>query len=125
MTLQEIFDRTAAHLLTQRAAAERRHAPGAPAYRGHGGLKCAAGIWIADEHYSEAMEGMNVLEPQVDAALRLSGFPTDNEQAKRLLFALQNVHDDNDPAFWASGLRWLARNLGLDPRVVDTHAPPV
>jgi hypothetical protein len=54
MTAQEVFDKVAVHLLTQRQQCIDDE--GTCRYR-YGGLKCAAGVLIEDSEYRPAMEG--------------------------------------------------------------------
>ena len=62
MTLQEIYDKVVNHLRTQNAKSlsfvcdTDEHA--SCAYRGDGGLKCAAGCLITDELYDNNMEDL-------------------------------------------------------------------
>lgn len=48
MTAQQIFDRVAVHLATQRTQSARN---GICAYRGQGGAMCAVGCLIPEHHY--------------------------------------------------------------------------
>jgi hypothetical protein len=124
MTPQEVFDKVAAHLLTQRKQCKGTN----PAtgnivclYRGEGGLKCAAGCLIDDDTY----ERYNFKEKWNGA--RWSALP---EQITRpignyvLVADLQLVHDSD--ANWESlrikeSLRFVAKKHNLDISVLDKY----
>lgn len=124
MTLQEIFDRTARHLFTQGGPAKIQP-PNEPhpacAYRGNEGRKCAAGIWIKDEHYSPALEGMLIDSTgdiiRMETPLRLAlDFKEDAELI--LLSKLQNIHDTASTTMDArSWDRVWAGNSGIAARL--------
>jgi hypothetical protein len=142
VTLQEIFDRTVRHLYQQGGPAYYQpeiDRPPSCAYRGDNGRKCAAGIWIPDDHYSTALEGMLIdstsnivrLENPLRLALILK---QDNELL--LLSHLQRAHDRGEktvdgswryPWSGASGIARalceVASNHGLDPTVVTECWP--
>ena len=112
MTLQEIFDKSSTHLLTQNA---RSLAPSSDffcAYRGRNELKCAVGVLISDEAYSHDLEGRGCDALEVEQALEASGVPTTRE-ARDLMDALQYIHDYVEPQDWHEQLRDLAARLGL------------
>ena len=65
MTLQEMFDTMAAHLLKQ---GERSVSPINPQqcrYRGDHGLKCAVGALIKDKFYKPSLEGRGATDAPV------------------------------------------------------------
>lgn len=114
-TAQQVFDHVAAHLLAQNT--QSRIANGACAYRGEGGLKCAAGCLISDEEYSngnfERKEGRRWTQ-LLDGA--------DVPQAHyRLINDLQGVHDSYDPEAWARQLNIVARHNHLNHNVTETQ----
>ena len=136
---QEIYDKVMTHLFTQGAKSRvplkwigERTETNVCAYRGEGGLKCAAGVLIDDEHYSPSLEGVGVpresdLIPRIQSvkqrpkivlisdALNASGIPTG---AFQLVRELQCLHDRYRPSEWApQGVRLAIRN-GLSPAVV-------
>ena len=120
MTAQEIFDKVAAHLLTQRKPSLLCGI--GCAYRGEGGLKCAAGCLIPDEEYSPEMEGRN----WHTLASRDSVYRGVAEKIGHvpLVVALQLVHDGVDN--WergniSHGLSFIAKNYQLDAGVVDQY----
>lgn len=87
MTPQQIFDTVATHLFTQGKQAVNTN--GACMYRGENGTKCAIGVLIPDNLYTDAMEGRSagsLFHVDVD-------YPQYLEVNKKLLSSLQNVHD--------------------------------
>src|SRR5688500_18704220 len=117
MTLQEIFDKVATHLLAQ----NQKAADGYCRYR-HAERKCAAGCLIADEDYSPTMEGrplfsmLGAFETVNVAALTAVEKTTgrlDTVAKKELLRRLQNVHDTCKPDEWREQLQEVARAFGL------------
>lgn len=105
-TEQEVFDQVAEHLLKQNA--QSKHALGC-AYRGDGGLKCAAGCLIADDEYSEEFEN----KPWSELERKIPNFP---KKHTGLILGLQNIHDVRPPMCWSSYLQELAREYGLTYR---------
>jgi hypothetical protein len=126
MTKQAVFDRVAAHLLTQRARSfvvgrrELVHVQSC-AYRGVNGLRCAVGCLIADEAYHPDLETKSVCMPEVLLALSLSGVPMSINMTM-LLQRLQAFHDGVHPHLWRDGLIRLASECNLSPRVVEEFA---
>lgn len=114
MDKQQVFDKVAKHLLTQNAKSMAPYDGGYTdcAYRGRGGLMCAVGCLIADEHYSSDLEGAIASAGSVRAAVERSGI-TDHE-ALLMLSGLQRIHDDYDPFEWAGKLRAFAKAAGLE-----------
>lgn len=105
MTPQEVFDKVAKHLLTQKAKSMGEDEDTCM-YRGANGLKCAVGILIEDDEYSPRME-MGVLT-------LLSGsdhVPCPASVYERLmphtslLSSLQQVHDANPVEGWEDSLK--------------------
>lgn len=105
---QLVFDTVAEHLLKQgeRSIYEDSDGNEACAYRGDGGLKCAAGCLIPDEQYNLKMEGLSwtglVLNERV------------SKHCESLITNLQLIHDNDTPDTWLSGLHKLAKNKNLD-----------
>lgn len=135
LTLQEIFDRTAVHLLTQGKAAINPLSSGVSCrYRNPEGLKCAAGYWIPDELYSPEMEGYTIREystnyeeklaPEeilIKKALAQVGISTKFQL--QLLRQLQVIHDSralekDTRGIWSIKLEDLARQHDLNYDVV-------
>jgi hypothetical protein len=116
MTLQEIFDKAATHLLTQNTKSV--NCIGDCQYRGDYGNMCAAGVFIADSNYSPALEKGGVRRGDVSSALHASGFPTTNFIAMDVLSRLQKLHDGFEPAEWFVQLNRLATAQGLSIAVL-------
>jgi hypothetical protein len=83
-------------------------ASGVCRYRGDGGLMCGVGPLIPEEAYSPMLEGCPAeLLPRaiVPELKRVS--------TRRLLAALQDLHDHEPPCMWRAELAELARRCGL------------
>ncbi len=108
MTAQEIFTKVKNHLLKQNARSITVDGTDC-AYRGRGGLMCAAGCLIDDEDYSVGFEK----EPW---ELILSNLPEKYNNHELLISNLQTTHDTSPPEFWVSELKKLAvkNNLKYD-----------
>ncbi len=129
LTNQEIFDKVAKHLLAQNKQSRRDTCyttmTSACLYRTPGGLKCAVGCLIDDEHYDQNCEGVSVSKlvatgPKVITlreSLERSGVDIHNEDTQELLRQLQILHDQNEPQTWGNGLLAVAAKLGLAFRV--------
>ena len=122
MTLQQIFNKVAAHLLTQNAKSElppvafpdADYDESTCAYRGSNGTACAIGCLISDEHYDAAeLEGRQVTSTAVREALRASDVPL-NSRTMELLINLQRVHDDYPPQDWPGALKRVAYSHRLE-----------
>ena len=87
MQQQEVFDIVVKHLFTQR---RQSMTGGYCAYRGDAGTKCAVGVLIPDDVYTEDMEEKCVDELRHQYHDVLPQFIMDNHS---LLQSLQNVHD--------------------------------
>jgi hypothetical protein len=117
-TAQELFDQVAKHLMTQKTRSNLED--GVCAYRGNGGLMCAAGCLISDEEaelLNLANETINTLPW---SCLISRGIAPDKHRS--LISALQAIHDsadENPKEAWADELRALAGRLGLSYKVVD------
>ena len=90
-TEQEVFDQVATHVLKQNA---QSCAGARCAYRGDGGLKCAAGCLIADDEYSREWDENFIGWPQ----LVKEGIVPKLHDA--LVGRLQQMHDSYDPEHW-------------------------
>jgi hypothetical protein len=91
MQQQEVFDIVVKHLFTQRRQSMTNSYPQAYcAYRGVEGTKCAVGILIPDDVYTEDMEEKCVDELRHQHGDVLPQFIMDYHS---LLQSLQNVHD--------------------------------
>lgn len=137
LTMQQVFDKVARHLLTQRERAVdpstgqcqyrtvRRGIPGAVETRE---LKCAVGCLINDEFYDPAIEGMSAgfVSPNNNTllahVLEQSGVPVDRPTLD-LLHHLQRLHDASPVTTpvsdWPIRLRAIAESFGLSAAVVD------
>jgi hypothetical protein len=117
MTLQEIFDKAATHLIAQNAQSVRR---GACQYLGPGGLRCAAGVFIPEDKYEPRFEGRVLLAAHADAPvfesdrqvshdlMRAIGIEAGSPEAC-LLRGCQMIHDyTHAPAEWPQLLTELA-----------------
>lgn len=112
MNKQEIYDKVKAHLLAQGRRAIRPGSKNVCMYRAPNGDKCAVGVLIADEHYSEDLEGRPAYHNHdVNYALCKSGV------AEHLFFVseLQAIHDVVSVKHWREELEALARKEGLNP----------
>ena len=92
---QEIFDRVAAHLRRQKAPSMRyNYAENGElcAYRGDGGLKCAAGALISDDLYDPEMDAKGV-----GWSTLVRSYPELDTKYNALIMDLQDVHDGANP----------------------------
>jgi hypothetical protein len=141
LTKQQIFDKVATHLMAQGQRSAREYSSEC-LYRGEGGLRCAVGFLIADEHYDERFEGSGVgwglVEDSTDVyggdytsltaklllgALEAAGVDTRNRATIELLGSLQAVHDNRDPSNWAESLRSVAVKFNLNTDVIAAWWP--
>lgn len=95
-TAQDVFDQVAAHLIKQGEQSRRSghpsvSLPGGCAYRGDGGLMCAAGCLISDEEYKEEMDLSECGDTSWDGLV--DGFLVPSTRHNRLIQELQNAHD--------------------------------
>lgn len=104
LSRQEIFDKVAAHLLSQM---KRSQNSTGCAYRGADDTKCAVGCLIPDALYSPDMELKRVwtLFRAFPDAMVASGL---SEADSQFLDQLQSVHDVNEPKYWRGELAALA-----------------
>lgn len=106
MNKHEVWEKVRDHLLKQ-GKVSRVSPEDICAYRGEGGLSCAVGCLIADEHYNPKFEGIAVApytetnHPELlterdvllREALRKSGIDVDDPGTLSLLRELQGIHD--------------------------------
>jgi hypothetical protein len=129
--LQQIFDHVALHLITQgkRSQFTKNKATDSSvcAYRGPGGLSCAVGCLIADEHYDHGLEGNGALSSWVLDALKASGVPVkthtsyawgERSPINNLLEDLQALHDCADPKTWPDVLIQVADEYDLSAAIL-------
>lgn len=117
LTMQEVFDRSATHLLKQGYRSE--NARGSCMYRGPRGGMCAVGALISDKHYSPFIEGRGVTAEDVRKALRQSGVPIDDRDVSDLLEELQEIHDRRTPSDWKHRLLDLADGWLLSTKAIN------
>lgn len=75
------------------------------AYRGSGGLKCAIGHCIPDEHYDPEIEGLPVLDTPVEDLL-ITLYPGIDPH---FASSLQGIHDQTSKTVMKSRLEEFAR----------------
>lgn len=122
MTLQQIFDTVASHLLKQGARSLGEENLKC-AYRGKDGRMCAVGVLIKDEFYDPGLEKKSVRDDDVQQALVNSGVLEGggiiDESRISLLRLLQMVHDDCWPPDWKRVMRNISPQFQLDSSLVD------
>jgi hypothetical protein len=104
MTINEtLFKISADHLLKQN---ERSADVGSTDktvcfYRGRNGLKCAIGVLVNDENYSPELEGYGIaFGGIIDPICATHGIDNREDIDLRMLFSLQNIHDNYEPREW-------------------------
>lgn len=114
LTRQEIFDIVAQHLLTQNEKSYDS-VNGWCMYRGPNGTKCAVGVLIADEVYTEVIENepSDMLFSAYRSILEDSRIDLDSQEIEWLLNDLQFIHDYNECEYWRDNLEDLADRIGL------------
>ena len=80
------------------------------AYRGVNDTRCFVGALIKDEYYVKYLEGFNVLNEDVQEAVKLSLKGLPNIQ---LLVEAQEIHDLNTRQVWDTKLKELAKEYSL------------
>lgn len=123
-TDQEIFDKVAMHLLTQKKKALKLYSgvnsfkseTHVCALRGFSGTKCAIGCLIPDELYSSKMEKTSPrsLRKVFPSLLPYLG---DNQD---LLDRLQGVHDIYEVTQWRRELIIAAINSNISSKILET-----
>lgn len=107
LTQQEIFTTVVKHLLTQnKTSIDEKHI--SCLYRGPNGLKCAVGILITDDEYSEEMECKSV-----DVLIDENLLPERLIEHSYFLQQLQKIHDSGQPKDWEVRLRMLCKTHKL------------
>lgn len=124
MSMQEIFDKAATHLLRQNARSLIGGHTSRCAYRGQDGLKCAVGALIPDRFYFPEMEGGGVQSFEVQDTLRYAGvLPLNHFEGQTsidLLVDLQCLHDRTPVVGWKMQLKDIAAEFGLHmPRLSE------
>jgi len=120
MNLQQIFDKSASHLLKQGEKSFAEKGEYLCAYRGKNGLMCAVGCLIDDAHYDWRTEGEAVDDSkEVREALEKSGIDFhSNAPVLHLLSKLQCIHDNADVDEWPYHLDKVADMYKLDNTMV-------
>jgi hypothetical protein len=113
VTPQEIFDKVATHLLTQRHRAADCF--GHCMYRGLAGASCAVGCLIPDELYDASFEHHGVATV-ANRLLRQLPWMAENLS---LLSRLQAVHDHDEAYDWPVRLKAVAGAFSLSDAVVE------
>ena len=111
MTLQEIFDKAARHLLTQM---EKSLIGDSCAYRAMDGLKCVVGAFIPDDKYNTQLEGRS---SDTEVICSILGIDVASEES-RLFKALQLTHDIYEPIEWKKELNLIANDWSLSSKVL-------
>ncbi len=100
MKPQEIFNKAAVHLMGMEGPSLDANGD-ACVYRGKdedcefNGQMCAVGMFIADEHYDDDLEGQGITQQSVaDAVAKSWGQDILSNDQLSLLADLQNAHDD-------------------------------
>ena len=106
---QEVFNRVRNHLLAQNRKSMNN---GSCAYRGANGLKCALGIFIPDDDYSDIFESFAVTKTIVKDSMEF-----DSLEHKDILFMgdLQEIHDEIEVQDWKDYLDDFASDHHLTP----------
>ena len=117
MTAQEIFDKAAVGLLTQKAKSYLVNPDGHEsmvcAYRGANGKKCAAGFCIEDSLYEKSMERNTITGVIQQFGLK------ELAVHEVLLSTLQSIHDGVSIAAWKAELLHLAKTRELSTEKID------
>lgn len=118
MNKQEVFDKVATHLLTQKRQAWDEQTNGC-VYRASNGDKCAIGCLIPDQFYSPEFEQLfleNLAEryPSLLSDIGLGTIPV------VFLADIQCVHDDTPPDAWFICLESFALREGLSTDCLDS-----
>lgn len=130
-SLQQVFDKVATHLLTQKQPAMRKDNTTC-AYRAPDGKTCAVGCLMTDEEYNPRFEGVGITSSTFDNFFNEGsneGYEEGNrvmaDRHRALLFDLQDVHDmaqnsDDPVAQWKEDLTSVAETYGLDTKVLQS-----
>jgi hypothetical protein len=85
-------------------------------------LKCAAGVFIADEHFNKGANTLDIHYQVVKNMLKQSGFPVDRPEAMNLLRQLQLVHDNYEVGQWKSELKKVSELYELKSTVLEKYS---
>lgn len=137
MTLQDIFNKVATHLIEQGKPAATEL--GICKYRTNTGLRCAAGCLIPDELYDNKIENHSVRYTETAAILYEAGVYDEDERDTQcgarvdLLAQLQRIHDnaadkdlslDEIKRIWVHKLNEAAREHGIENTVLRPFLTP-
>ena len=128
LTLQEIFDKAALHMIKQGEPAYND--PNDPwrqcMYLAPSGLKCGVGGLIDDQYYSPECEDYVTVadvfywpENALYIALDRSGVNLDDPGVRELLPEIQAIHDHNPGKTWRLDLMDLGDSLGLSIALLE------
>jgi hypothetical protein len=131
--LQEVYDETVRHLMTQGGPSLGKTRLGdlSCRYRGDEGRRCSVGYWIADKDYGLILEGSTARTPLVQEALSPE---VRGPIYEALLCSLQKAHDlspwtEIDKS-WKRGptdfgiiisLRGVAKTHDLNPAILKEY----
>ena len=114
MTEQDIFDKVAEHLLTQKEKAQ--DSCEVCRYRTANGAKCAVGCLIPDNNYKKTIEGFPTQSVWKEMMVMIPGL---QDSHMRLLTTLQIVHDSIPVDKWKLELGNVALKHDLNADVLD------
>jgi hypothetical protein len=112
LTAQEVFDTVVNGLRAQ--GRKSVDADGTCMYRNDNGTKCAAGLLMLDEEYSDRMEGTSI--DAILAGTEGLGCPSLHERLSphsKLIVELQKIHDGHFAQHWEDAFRGLAMQFSL------------
>ena len=109
-TPQEVFDYVAKHLIKQGRQSWLQSY--GCAYRGEGGLSCAAGCLVTDEEYAQATRD-DVSDLEGSSAFNLSSLLSSPfwKRHEKLIQELQLVHDNDDEVTFSPSRVFLPAEL--------------
>lgn len=110
---QEIFDKVAKHLLTQKVQCINSETGKCSYFDPGTKMKCAAGCLIPDRDYSENFEGFPVgyfSNNEITKFFKDSGYSKDEIE---LISGLQELHDFYEPGIWKKRLKLIAKDHSL------------
>lgn len=114
LTAQEVFDKAAVGLLTQKKKSEDPSTGGNGClYRGPNGTKCAVGFCIEDEDYKEEFDRWFDLKSLIEELPNLTGH-------YQLLTDLRTIHDCWSVESWKELLQKLAQRYNLSTAKIDS-----
>lgn len=116
---QEIFDKVAKHLLTQKVKCLNKYRYYAY-FDAETNMKCAVGCLIPSKDYSKKFEKLCVdsyIVNEVTNFFRDSGY---SENELDLIGKLQVLHDRYEPGCWRDRLKLLAKIYSLDDKILES-----